>query len=74
MKAALKANVHAAVLESYGVPASEAEFLAELFVMLLDGHNAVTTDGVKRVLGREPRDRDFTAFARGAAGDGAWSR
>ncbi|WP_250293447.1 NmrA family transcriptional regulator [Streptomyces atroolivaceus] len=62
---------YAAVLESYGVPASEAEFLAELFVMLLDGHNAVTTDGVKRVLGREPRD--FTAFARGAAGDGAWS-
>ncbi|MFD6276149.1 NmrA family transcriptional regulator [Streptomyces sp. NPDC060209] len=63
---------YAAALESYGVPAPEASFMADLFTMLLDGHNAVTTDGVKRVLGREARD--FTAFAGDAAGDGAWSR
>ncbi|MFF3304594.1 NmrA family transcriptional regulator [Streptomyces sp. NPDC002908] len=63
---------YAAALETYGVPSAEAHFLADLFVMLLDGHNAMTTDGVKRALGRDARD--FTAFARRAVRDGAWSR
>ncbi|MFC9247410.1 NmrA family transcriptional regulator [Streptomyces sp. NPDC057136] len=61
---------YAAGLEGYGMPGPEAGFLAELFTMLLDGHNAVTTDGVKRVLGREPKD--FGAFVKEAAEDGAW--
>lgn len=61
---------YAAALAEYGMPEAEAGFLAELFTMLLDGHNAVTTDGVKRVLGRDPKD--FGAFAREAAEDGAW--
>ncbi len=51
-------------------PVPEAEWLAGLFTTLLDGHNASTTDGAKRVLGREPRD--FAAFARHAAAAGAW--
>lgn len=61
---------YAELLEQFGVFGPEAEFLAELFATLLDGHNAATTDGVKRVLGREPKD--FSAFAREAARDGSW--
>ncbi|MFD9541038.1 NmrA family transcriptional regulator [Streptomyces sp. NPDC060022] len=61
---------YAAALEQFGMPAEEAEFLAGLFTMLMDGHNAMTTDGVKRALGREAMD--FSTFAREAAEDGAW--
>lgn len=59
---------YAAALQQYGLPAPEAEWLADLFGMLLDGHNASTTDTVRGVLGREPRD--FTAFAQETWGGG----
>ncbi|MFJ7957408.1 NmrA family transcriptional regulator [Streptomyces sp. NPDC096319] len=52
---------YAGLLAGFGLPAPEAEWLAGLFATLLDGHNASATDGVKRVLGREPRS--FSAFA-----------
>ncbi|MFF3314459.1 NmrA family NAD(P)-binding protein [Streptomyces sp. NPDC003035] len=52
---------YASLLQRFGLPAPDAQWLSALFSMLLDGHNASVTDGVKRVLGREPRD--FTAFA-----------
>ncbi|WP_405603596.1 NAD(P)H-binding protein [Streptomyces sp. NBC_01410] len=58
------------MLQQFGFPGPESEWLSELFTMLLDGHNASLTDGVRRVLGREPKD--FAAFARDAAGGGAW--
>ncbi|WNI21264.1 NAD(P)H-binding protein [Streptomyces sp. ITFR-16] len=61
---------YAAMLVEYGMPQAEAGFLAELFTMLLDGHNASVTDGLKQVLGRDPKP--FTAFADEAARDGAW--
>jgi len=61
---------YAKVLEGFGVFGPEAGFLAELFAKLLDGHNSATTDDVKRVLGREAKE--FTAFTREAARDGAW--
>ncbi|MFJ1614649.1 NmrA family transcriptional regulator [Streptomyces sp. NPDC088249] len=61
---------YARMLEGYGVPGPEAGFLADLFTTLLDGHNATVTGDVKRVLGRDPKD--FGAFARAAAGAGAW--
>ncbi|MFN3201433.1 MAG: NAD(P)H-binding protein [Bradymonadia bacterium] len=51
-----------------GAPAPLAEFLCELFGMVLDGRNAHLTDGVQRALGRPARD--FIDFAR-EAGD-AW--
>ncbi|MEU6499744.1 NmrA family NAD(P)-binding protein [Streptomyces californicus] len=63
---------YAELLEGFGVPGPEAGFLADLFATLLDGHNAATTDGVKRILGREPKD--FAVFAHEAAGAGAWHR
>ncbi|MDJ0462768.1 NmrA family transcriptional regulator [Streptomyces sp. H27-C3] len=62
---------YAQTLQQYGMPAPEADWLAALFGTLLDGHNAATTDGVKRVLGREPKD--FTEFAREAAAAGDWT-
>ncbi|MFI8519683.1 NmrA family transcriptional regulator [Streptomyces sp. NPDC085481] len=56
----------AAMLVGFGLPQAEAQWLSGLFVMLLDGHNTPVTDGVKRVLGREPRD--FPAYAERAFG------
>lgn len=61
---------YAGALEGFGMPREEAVWLAELFGTLLDGHNSATTDGVKRVLGRDPKD--FTAYADEAAAAGAW--
>ncbi|MEU4266432.1 NAD(P)H-binding protein [Streptomyces sp. NPDC026092] len=52
---------YASLLQAFGLPEPEAQWLSALFAMLLDGHNASVTDGVKRVLGREPRD--FRTFA-----------
>jgi uncharacterized protein YbjT (DUF2867 family) len=54
-----------------GVPEEVANALAEVFDTVLDGRNAYVTDGVRRALGREPRD--FCAFARAAAETGVWS-
>ena len=44
--------------------------LSELFALLLDGHNALLSDGVERALGRKARD--FREYARDAALSGAW--
>ncbi|MFF7266567.1 hypothetical protein ACFZCL_40780 [Streptomyces sp. NPDC008159] len=57
-------------LLGFGVPAGEVGALVETFEALLDGRNARTTDGVREVLGREPRG--FTEFTREAAAEGAW--
>ncbi|MFD3568702.1 NmrA family transcriptional regulator [Streptomyces sp. NPDC058667] len=57
---------YAGLLAGFGLPEAEAGWLAALFATLLDGHNASATDGVKRVLGREPRS--FAAFAAEAWG------
>ncbi|WP_314612441.1 Rossmann-fold NAD(P)-binding domain-containing protein [Streptomyces stackebrandtii] len=58
---------YAGLLTGFGLPAPEAEWLAALFATLLDGHNGWATDGVKRLLGREPRS--FAAFAAATWGD-----
>ena len=58
-----------AMLEQ-GVPAEFANPLTELIATVLDGRNASLSDGVRRALGREPRD--FADFARDAAASGAW--
>ncbi|HEX2806682.1 MAG TPA: hypothetical protein VHN80_10985 [Kineosporiaceae bacterium] len=63
---------YAAALTGYGMPQDDAAALAELFSRVLDGRNAYLTDGVQRVLGRQPRD--FTDYVERAARAGAWSR
>lgn len=60
---------YAAAAADQGVSAELVGFLTYLFGEVF-GHNAYTTDGVQRALGRPPRD--FATFARAAAADGAW--
>src|SRR5215210_8449146 len=62
---------HAAEAAEDGVPAEVVELLTYLFSEVVDGRNANTTDGVRRALGREPRD--FRNFARDAAASGVWN-
>ncbi|MEV7339350.1 NAD(P)H-binding protein [Streptomyces sp. NPDC093544] len=57
-------------LAGFGVPPEEVDLLVEVFEGLLDGRNAHLSDGVQRILGREPRD--FTDFVREAAAAGTW--
>ena len=47
-----------------------SQALTELFTRVLDGRNAQLTDGVRRALGRPPRD--FADYARDAAATGVW--
>jgi uncharacterized protein YbjT (DUF2867 family) len=61
---------YAAAAAGQGVPAEAVEALSHLFGEVLDGRNARVGDGVRRALGREPRD--FTGYARRAAASGVW--
>ncbi len=60
-----------AVLAEQDVPPEFTSFLTYLFGEVLDGRNATTTDGVRRALGREPKD--FADYARDAAATGVWT-
>jgi uncharacterized protein YbjT (DUF2867 family) len=58
---------------AYGdVPPEFLPFLTYLFGEALDGRNAHLTDGVRRALGREPKD--FSDYARDVAATGVWSK
>jgi len=61
---------YAKAMLEHGVPAEFANPLTELIATVLDGRNAHLSDGVKRALGREPRD--FADFARDAAASAVW--
>ena len=60
-----------ATLVEYQVPDDVISLLTYLFGTVLDGRNAHIADGVRRALGREPRD--FTDFAKAAAAEGMWA-
>ena len=62
---------HEAELAEHGVAPEVIDLLTHLFGEVVDGRNARTTDGVRRALGREPRD--FSDFARDAAATGVWN-
>jgi uncharacterized protein YbjT (DUF2867 family) len=58
---------------AYGdLPPEFLSFLTYLFGEVLDGRNAHLTDGVRRALGREPKD--FSDYARDVATTGVWSK
>ncbi len=57
-------------LEAQGVPEAYVGLLDYLFREVMDGRNSRLTDGVRRALGRAPRD--FSAYAREAAAAGYW--
>ncbi|MET8079934.1 NmrA family NAD(P)-binding protein [Streptomyces sp. NPDC005303] len=67
---AVSAREYGERLVGFGVPEGEVGALVAAFEQLLDGRNAYLSDGVREVLGREPRD--FTEFAREAAAAGTW--
>jgi uncharacterized protein YbjT (DUF2867 family) len=60
-----------ATVVGQGVPAELMEPLAGLFARVLDGRNAYVADGVKEILGRDPRT--FAEYAATAAESGVWS-
>jgi uncharacterized protein YbjT (DUF2867 family) len=62
---------YAAAAAEAGIPAEEIEPLTDLFVRVLDGHNAHLSGDVERILGRPARD--FTDYAKTTAAAGAWS-
>ncbi len=57
-------------LKEQGAPAELIGLLGYLFREILDGRNSRLTDGVRRALGRAPRD--FGEYARDAAAAGFW--
>ena len=61
---------YASVLAQH-VPAEHVTMLTDLIVNVTDGRNAHLTDGVRRALGRAPRD--FAEYARDAAVSGVWA-
>lgn len=67
---AVTPEVFAAGLVAAGMPVVDADGLAYLFAEVLDGRNAHVTDGVRRALGREPRD--FSEYVRATAASGVW--
>ncbi|MFS8197442.1 NAD(P)H-binding protein [Streptomyces sp. CWNU-52B] len=62
---------YGAILTEFGLPPEEVAFMEEVFDGLLDGSGASTTDVVREVLGRAPRD--FADFAREHAAAGVWT-
>ncbi len=61
---------YAKALLAEGVPADVVDLLIYLFTTVLDGRNEHLTDGVRRALGREPRD--FADYVKATASTGIW--
>ena len=57
-------------LESAGLPPPLVSLITYLFTEVLDGRNAWVGDGVRRALGRDPRD--FSDYVRRTAATGTW--
>ncbi|TYK44906.1 NAD(P)H-binding protein [Actinomadura decatromicini] len=62
---------YAAALAHHGLPDEVTGLLTYLFGTVLDGRNARPADGVRRALGRAPRD--FADYARATAASGIWN-
>jgi uncharacterized protein YbjT (DUF2867 family) len=63
---------YAAALVEEGWPEADAQHVAEMFVLMEQGHLVGTTDDVAAVLGRGPRT--FEDYVVRAAAAGAWGR
>ncbi len=63
---------YASMLAEQGVPDDVVSLMTYIFAEVLDGRNALLTDGVQCALGRAPRD--FTDYARRTAAEGTWGR
>jgi uncharacterized protein YbjT (DUF2867 family) len=61
---------YASEAAAHGAGPEEIALLSYLFTEVLDGRNASVTDGVRRALGRPPRD--FAGYVADTAATGAW--
>jgi uncharacterized protein YbjT (DUF2867 family) len=68
---ALAPDEHVAEMIAMGVPRPDAEAVGDLFAVIRNHRSEYLSDGVQRVLGREPRD--FIDWARTAATKGLWT-
>jgi uncharacterized protein YbjT (DUF2867 family) len=68
----ITASEFATALLDEHVPEDLVRLMVDLFTVTLDGRNAYVTDGVRRALGREPRD--FAHYARNVAASGVWDQ
>jgi uncharacterized protein YbjT (DUF2867 family) len=62
---------YAAALREAGEPEEVVWLVGYLFTEVLDGRNALPTDGVQRALGRAPRS--FAEYVRQTAATGVWN-
>ncbi|MCU1260408.1 MAG: hypothetical protein JWO80_3293 [Bryobacterales bacterium] len=67
----VSAGAYETALLDQGVPANFVTPLIGLITTVLDGRNARLADGVRRALGRAPRD--FSDYVRTAVASGVWS-
>lgn len=63
-------EAYASVLKEYQLPEQVIWLITYLFTEVLDGRNAVLTDGVQKALGRQPTD--FSEYVRKTALTGVW--
>ncbi len=63
-------EVFSSAMAEQGVPSDAIWLMNYLFTTVLDGRNSYLADGVKRALGREPRD--FSDYVQSAVTKGAW--
>lgn len=67
----LPPDEHVAEMVGAGVPREEAEALRDLFAVIRNHRSEYVSEGVARILGREPRD--FTHWAHATAARGTWN-
>lgn len=68
---ALGPDEHVAEMIAMGVPRPDAEAVGDLFAVIRNHRSEYLSDGVQRVLGREPRD--FSDWAKTVAATGVWT-
>ncbi len=67
----VSAEEYEASLKQHQLPDDLVWLIMYLFTTILDGRNEHVTDGVRRALGRAPKD--FSDYARDVAATGAWA-
>jgi len=65
-------DAYASVLTEHNVPGELITLITYLFKEVLDGRNAVVTDGIQQALGRKPTD--FAEYVRKTAASGVWGK
>ncbi len=68
---ALEPDEHVAEMIAMGVPRPDAKAVGDLFAVIRNHRSEYLSDGVQRVLGREPRD--FGDWAQTVAATGLWT-